>query len=225
MNTKHYLTPTELNSLSSPALTIEQIKLINRKTPAKEITIEKGDDGVEYKSVRASYVKKCLALLFGWDYDFTTSNEQYIANTGEVSVKGRLEIRSNKTIVREQYGSHTLARKPNPNNANKSYPVNIANGYKSAASDALKKCASELGMFWDIYGREPISVPTTYTIEPPTSVADYNEQKILERLNHFLYKCNTKLDLDDTYSTFLNDHKEEQSYKDLYNEHLKRIEA
>jgi hypothetical protein len=68
---------------------------------------------------------------------------------GEAIVKGRLTCRSNgKVIVKMQYGNKDIVCKKGSTT-----PLSIGNDLKSAATDALKKCAAEIGIAADIYNK------------------------------------------------------------------------
>lgn len=85
--------------------------------------------------------------MFGWDWDFEIIDEKII--DGEAIVKGRLTCRSNgKVIVKMQYGNKDIVCKKGSTT-----PLSIGNDLKSAATDALKKCAAEIGIAADIYNK------------------------------------------------------------------------
>ena len=73
----------------------------------------------------------------------------------EVIVKGRLTCRSNgRTIVKTQYGNKEIMYKRGTDAQGNRIPLSIGNDFKSASSDCLKKCASEIGIAQDIYNKE-----------------------------------------------------------------------
>ena len=57
-----------------------------------------------------------------------------------------------QTIVKTQFGGADIKR--HASGASSGRPLSIADDYKAAASDALKKCASLLGIGLDLYGRD-----------------------------------------------------------------------
>lgn len=89
------------------------------------------------------------------------------ALTGVVSVRGRLTCRTKDTngdwhsIVREQYGRSEVKWQTVTKNGTKSrkidewtgkpIPLDFGNDLKAATSDALKKCAAQLGIAADVY--------------------------------------------------------------------------
>ncbi len=59
------------------------------------------------------------------------------------------------SIIKEQFGSAQLKMWANDNpktGVKRGDPMDIGNDYKAAATDAMKKCGTELGMFLDVYG-------------------------------------------------------------------------
>lgn len=103
--------------------------------------------------------------MFGWDWSFEILDEKIMIEAKEVVVKGKLTCRSNeKTIVKMQYGNKDIIFKRGSD-----IPLSIGNDLKSAATDALKKCASEIGIAADIYNKQDfneVKVDTSkYTLE------------------------------------------------------------
>jgi recombination DNA repair RAD52 pathway protein len=141
------ISPDDLSLVESNSLNSQQLKLILQKTPDKYVHKRPAKGGGEWEYVTGGYVKKCLNLMFGWDWDFEIIDEKII--DGEAIVKGRLTCRSNgKVIVKMQYGNKDIVCKKGSTT-----PLSIGNDLKSAATDALKKCAAEIGIAADIYNK------------------------------------------------------------------------
>lgn len=141
------ISPDDLSLVESNSLNGQQLKLILQKTPDKYVHKRPAKGGGEWEYVTGGYVKKCLNLMFGWDWDFEIVDEKII--DGEAIVKGRLTCRSNgKVIVKMQYGNKDIVCKKGSTT-----PLSIGNDLKSAATDALKKCAAEIGIAADIYNK------------------------------------------------------------------------
>jgi len=69
---------------------------------------------------------------------------------GQVWVLGKLTINTNKgEIIKTQFGRADIKIWKGTKN-----PLDYGNDLKAAATDSLKKCASELGIASDIYGQE-----------------------------------------------------------------------
>ena len=95
--------------------------------------------------------------MFGWDWDFEIIDEKILH--GEAVVKGRLTCRSaGKTIIKMQFGNKDIMYKRQSTEdlakGLEKIPLSIGNDLKAASTDALKKCAAEIGIANDIYNKE-----------------------------------------------------------------------
>lgn len=135
------VTPTPFNST--------QLLSILQRTPAQHIYKRPAKGGGTWEYVTGTYVKKVLNYVFGWCWSFEIKDK---GREGDlVWVLGRLTIQDPKTgqqIVKEQFGRADIKMKKDTK-----VPLDYGNDLKSASTDALKKCASELGIASDIYGR------------------------------------------------------------------------
>ena len=135
-------------------LTIDQVQKFFSKTPKDKIKTRPAKGGGQWSYVSGSYVTQVLNSLFGynWSFEVITSMQEALAcaKTGTVAVQGRLRVKiGDEWITKEQYGRHEVAfRKDND------MPLDFGNDLKSAATDAKKKCASELGLFADVYAKD-----------------------------------------------------------------------
>lgn len=136
------------------ALNVEQIRSINKKTHKQYVKQRPGRGGQTWNYVAASHVVEVLNKVFGyaWSFEILTSEKDALdiaIKTGCVSVKGSLTVLTSVgPIVKQQFGRKEIA----VTKAGKI--LDFGNDMKAAASDALKKCASELGMFRDVYAPE-----------------------------------------------------------------------
>ena len=141
---------SELSFVEGNSLSPQQLKHILKRTPKQYIKQRPAKGGGTWSYVTGGYVKKCLNLMFGWDWDFEIISERIEIDAKEVIVKGRLTCRSNgRTIVKMQYGNKDIIFRKGTTT-----PLSIGNDMKAAATDALKKCASEIGIAADIYNAE-----------------------------------------------------------------------
>ena len=95
--------------------------------------------------------------MFGWDWSFEVQEYKFDLDIGQVFVLGKLTVNTGgKSIVKMQFGRQDIKFKnewidgkkhPNKN------PLDLGNDLKAATTDCLKKCASELGIASDIYGK------------------------------------------------------------------------
>ena len=168
-------------------LNVNQLAFLFRKTPKIHISKRPAKGGGEWSYVTGTYVKKVLNLMFGWDWDFEIVDEKFDLGIGQAYVKGRLTCRTNgKTIVKMQFGRVDIKFKtlwvqdPNfPDNPTKKVkqtsdlPLDLGNDLKAAATDALKKCAAELGIAADVYAPDEYK---EINFKEPKS----NDQKLTE---------------------------------------------
>ena len=152
---------SDLSLVENNSLNANQLNLILRNTPKHYVHQRPAKGGGTWDYVTGGYVKKCLNLMFGWDWSFEIVDQQIIHN--EVVVKGKLTCNSNgKTIVKMQFGNKDIIYKKGTET-----PLSIGNDMKSAATDCLKKCAAEIGIAADIYNKEdfrPVQVVETEDI-------------------------------------------------------------
>lgn len=135
-------------------LSERQVLYLLQKTPQSHIYTRQGRGGSQVEYVTGVYVKKVLNYAFGWLWNFEIESEQVIGD--QIVVRGRLTVtlpdRDDPTnsvhIVKTQYGRADIKYMKGSDKT-----VNIGDDFKAAATDALKKCASELGIASDVYGR------------------------------------------------------------------------
>lgn len=216
----YFFTEEEFNDMSNPALTMEQLILLREPTPESEIEIKQDAEGNSYKSVKGSYMKKRMNLIFGFNYDFQIKSHQFFPSASEAVVEGRLIIRSGEfTIVKEQFGKHILTQTGVKRGSNA--PSGIGNAFKSAATDAFKKCASEIGLCWDIYTQE-IEEPQNKEVIAPEE--DHAAKKITERLEHFLKMQTTPEGIDKVFSQFKDNNTVNEIHEALVEEYKQRLQ-
>ena len=148
---------TELSLVKDNSLNEHQLAQILKRTPNQYIKKRPAKGGGTWDYVTGGYVRKVLNLMFGWDWDFEILDHTIIG--GEAVVKGRLTCRTNgKQIVKTQFGNKDIVyKKQTQEEITKGLdkiPLSIGNDLKAAATDALKKCAAEIGIAADIYNKE-----------------------------------------------------------------------
>lgn len=143
----------ELTTKSNQELAISnaQYDVLTQSTPSEEIRLRKGRGNRQFPYTDPAYVIRTLNMAFGWDWDFEADNEEiFYANSRpfEAKVRGRLTVRNgDKVIVKTQFGCQPIEYLTNEPDT----PVSLGDAFKGAASDALKKCASLLGVALDLY--------------------------------------------------------------------------
>lgn len=140
----------DLSLVENNSLNENQLAIILKRTPKQYVKTRPALGGGTWDYVTGGYVKKCLNLMFGWDWDFEIVDEKIMIEAKEVVVKGRLTCRTGgKEIVKMQYGNKTIMFRKGTE-----IPLSVGNDMKAAATDALKKCAAEIGVAADIYNKE-----------------------------------------------------------------------
>ena len=216
-----FYTEKGFTELEEPILTKKQFNWIVEETPESEIEIKEDTDGFKYKTVKGSYIKKRLNLIFGFNWDFHVIDREYYSASSEVLVQGRLTIRLKKgSIIKEQFGKHYLkSQKTVSGNRTTTAPFNVGNAFKSAATDALKKCASEIGLCWDVYSQE-MPESEEGMIENKT---DHPQDKITERLEYFLKEQTTLEGIEKVVSNFEENEKLTEERKSLIEKYKSKL--
>ncbi len=135
-------------------LSLEQIQKFFSETPKEKILTRSAKGGGSWDYVAGSYVTQVLNSLFGflWSFEVITSMEDAFktASSGTVVVQGRLRVKiGDEWVTKEQYGRKEVTYKKGTKDL-----LDFGNDLKAAATDAKKKCASELGLFADVYAKE-----------------------------------------------------------------------
>ncbi|MDQ3930068.1 MAG: RAD52 family DNA repair protein [Chloroflexota bacterium] len=129
-----------------------QVDFLLQRTPRHEIKYRQGRGGLQFAYVEHGYVTERLNMVFGFNWDFEVVDKQILEE--EVVVEAKLTVRTpgGQTIVKTQFGGADIKRHASGNKNGR--PLSVADDLKAAASDALKKCASLLGVGLDLYGRD-----------------------------------------------------------------------
>lgn len=141
------ITPEELSLVKDNMLSKEQLSFLMKKTPASYIKKRPAKGGGTWEYVPVEYVIKVLNLMFGWDWDWEIIKENVYIEWKEAVVTGKLTCRAGgKTTIKQNYGNKDIVFRKGTQ-----MPLSIGNDLKSANSDALKKCASMIGIASDVY--------------------------------------------------------------------------
>lgn len=135
---------------SRQAAQLEAVKqIILQRTPDNEIRYRPGRGGVKFKYTDGAYVIRTLNAAFGHRWNFEADNEEIINWNGvpfEVRCRGRLTVPiAGEMVTKMQFGSQVIEFQKDGK------PVTIGDAFKGAATDAMKKCASLLGVALDLY--------------------------------------------------------------------------
>ena len=182
ITTKQY-TQADLSLANDNSLNAKQLQLLLKKTPSQYVRQRPAKGGGVWHYVSGAYVRKVLNLMFGWDWDFEVLSEMVQGN--QVIVKGKLTCRVNgKAIVKTQFGCKEIMMRKGTNE-----PLNLGNDFKSATTDALKKCSAEIGIAGDIYGKDEFK--EIDVIQDVMSAEDTHNSKEKERVEKHIINANT----------------------------------
>ena len=136
--------------------------IVSFKTPNDFIYTRPGRGGPEFKYVDIGFMELCLNNMYPGRWSFEVIKDQILVNK-HIAVLGKLTIthqdgHETKTM---QYGSaeikYKTKKETDPKDSTRfkivptDEPIDVADDLKAAASDALKKCASMIGIAFDIY--------------------------------------------------------------------------
>ncbi len=126
----------------------KQVLRILSKTPAEHVYNRPGKGGQVFQYVTGGYVEKVLNYTFGWNWDFEVT--QHGKEGDQVWVLGKLTVKDDHghTITKTQFGRADIKFKKDTK-----IMLDFGNDLKAATTDALKKCASLLGIASDIYSK------------------------------------------------------------------------
>lgn len=199
MNELALITEKDLTLADTNTLNSGQLKHILNRTPKQYIKQRPAKGGGTWDYVTGGYVRKCLNLMFGWNWSFEIVDEKILH--GEVIVKGKLTCVSNgASIVKMQFGNKDIICKKGTD-----IPLSIGNDLKAAATDALKKCAAEIGIAADIYNKEDFR-----------EVLVTDSEDLLTDLTRILSEVESKLnDEECNYASSVISEKRHRDYKKL----------
>lgn len=129
----------------------KQILRIVQRTPEQYVYTRPAKGGglqrTRWKYVTGNYIEKVLNFTFGWMWDFEVLSHG--VEGGVIWVQGKLTVKDDKshTITKTQFGRAEVKMRRDGKGM-----LDFGNDLKAATTDALKKCASMLGIASDIYG-------------------------------------------------------------------------
>jgi len=163
----------DLQRTDTTGLNQGQISVITQKTPQHLVFWRKGRSGQNFCYIPHNYVTELLNQAFNHAWSFETEVLQAFCNKDELTVKGRLIVhgKDGKQIVKEQFGQQDILKDKKGNPA-----MSYGDALKGASSDALRKCASLLGVGLDLYGTQlPENRPTKLINISPVPIIPKNQ--------------------------------------------------
>jgi len=142
-------TKTNKLVLAETPLTGKQLLTLLQSTPSDHKYTRPAKGGGTWDYVTGVYVKKTLNYVFGWlwSFDIISMEEKY----GQVICKGKLTINlpNGKPLMwKTDIGRADIKMKRDQSGA-----LDFGNDQKASATDCLKRCAFQLGIASDIYGK------------------------------------------------------------------------
>jgi len=154
-------------------------KLILEQTPKKYVKFKPGRGGMQLAYVETGYMIDRLNKIFNYMWSFEIKEKTQNQSLTQCQVLGKLTgyivipVQGGQPIiqqiVKEQYGGADI-KSYTQGHPKAGTPMDIADDFKSAASDALKKCASMLGisadLYWQSYETPPVEKNPFPSIDP-----------------------------------------------------------
>lgn len=136
--------------LAPSFLKARQVLHLLQRTPEGHIYKRKGKGNQEFEYVTGTYMKKVLNYAFGWMWDFKVL--EHGREKDMIWVLGELTVKDMKghSITKTQFGRADVKYYKDKSKG----MLDFGNDLKSATTDALKKCAAELGIASDVYGKQ-----------------------------------------------------------------------
>lgn len=188
--------------LADTPVTSKQLLRLLEKTPANHKYTRPAKGGGTWDYVTGVYVKKTLNYVFGWlwSFDIISIEEKH----NQVVCRGKLTINKpdgTPLIWKTDIGRSDIKFKTEYINGQKiisNNPLDYGNDEKSAATDCLKRCAFQLGIASDIYGKNEfneISVENANLILNADRTIGGEEKEIDDIVKIEINSCKTHREL------------------------------
>ena len=118
-------------------------ELLEKEFEPSQIKQREGNFGKKLDYIEGHVVLQRLNEAFEAEWSFSILEHWILKETDEVLVVGQLRAGN---VVKTQFGSSRITRARESGE-----PVSLADEYKAAATDAIKKCASLLGVGLHLY--------------------------------------------------------------------------
>lgn len=140
------------------------VSVLTRPLPKDKIQTRPGKAGMEFYYITPDFVIETLNEAFGSEWSTRIVSHAVFGDNNNIAVVG-LELAvpttDGKYVVKQQFGSCEITR-----------GLDVGSAFKGAASDALKKCATLLGLGLELYKDEesaPVSTPPQFRTPPAPS--------------------------------------------------------
>lgn len=198
---------SDITKVETNILNEGQMNLMLARTPEHFKQTRPAKGGGTWTYVSGAYIKKVLNFIFGWNWDFTIIDKIINIEAKQVIIHGRLtcKLKDGNSIVKDQFGRADIKF-----NKKTQTPLDLGNDLKAATTDALKKCASELGIASDVYAPKEFK---DVKIHDPVQAS-----KKMESMKNFINKAESIQDLE----RMKNDQKDEET-QEMYDAKFKEL--
>lgn len=183
-------------SLVPTPMSKEQILQVMQRTPRNHVYTRPGKGGGTFEYVSGVYVKKVLNFVFGFNWDFEIV--EHGIEKDLVWVLGKLKVRFSSNPKAKKITNDIEVTKMQFGRADIKYykdkskgMLDFGNDLKGAATDALKKCASEFGIASDVYGKSEFKELGVEVIDDQPA-----DEPVIEVINKPVELKNTGIDQD-----------------------------
>lgn len=142
--------PKQKLTVIEGSLTTEQLLKMLQETPQKHKYKRPAKGGGQWDYVTGTYIKKTLNYVFAWMWSSTILDIR--EKHGQVCATVRLTILKpdgSELLHKDDVGKKDIIFKKGTND-----PLDYGNDEKAAVTDGLKRCAAQLGIASDVYGKE-----------------------------------------------------------------------
>ncbi len=121
-------------------------ELLEKPFDPSQIKQRDGNFGKRLDYIEGHAVIQRLNEALDAQWSFAILEHHILKETDEVMVLGQLKTGE---VVKSQFGSSRITRAKETGE-----PISLADDYKAAATDSLKKCATMLGVGLHLYGND-----------------------------------------------------------------------
>ncbi len=153
------------NDAQLATMSDSQRAVLTQRTPSAVVKQRRGPGGLKFSYVEHSWVTRTLNEAFAWNWSWEILEWRLIPQDepNEVFVLGKLTVNTpTGTITKQQFGSASVKRSKSSKK-----PLSVGDDLKAASSDALKKCASLLGLALDLYSKDAPAGQAPRRAAPP----------------------------------------------------------
>lgn len=128
------------------SLNEQAINVITRPLPKDKIKKRPGKAGMSFSYITPDFVIETLNEAFQFDWNTCIVHQAIYENVAVVGLELSVPADDGNKVIKQQFGSCEVTR-----------GLGIGEAFKGAASDALKKCATLLGLGLELY-KDDVSV-------------------------------------------------------------------